>query len=55
MGGTRLPNRFFGYTSGGLPGQSLDLIIPELLADAHWAGFNRAMESGKTHWPDTPR
>lgn len=38
----------FGYTKGEAVGQSLDLIIPERLRDAHWAGFNRAMESGKT-------
>ena len=38
----------FGYAKSDAIGQSLDLIIPERLRDAHWAGFNRAMESGKT-------
>jgi len=38
----------FGYAKADAIGQSLDLIIPEHLRDAHWAGFNRAMESGKT-------
>ena len=38
----------FGYPKDDAIGQSLDLIIPEHLRDAHWAGFNRAMESGKT-------
>lgn len=38
----------FGYAKSDAIGQSLDLIIPERLRNAHWAGFNRAMESGKT-------
>ncbi len=38
----------FGYPKEDAIGQSLDLIIPEHLRDAHWAGFNRAMASGKT-------
>lgn len=38
----------FGYAKDDAIGQSLDLIIPERMRDAHWSGFNRAMESGKT-------
>jgi len=38
----------FGYTKDEAIGQSLDLIIPERLRAAHWAGFNRAMERGMT-------
>lgn len=38
----------FGYCSEEAIGQSLDLIIPEHLRDAHWTGFNRAMASGST-------
>ncbi len=38
----------FGYTKGEAIGQSLDLIIPEHLREAHWSGFNRAMASGTT-------
>lgn len=38
----------FGYAKEDAVGQSLDLIIPERLRDAHWSGFNRAMASGKT-------
>lgn len=38
----------FGYPKDDAIGQSLDLIIPEHLRDAHWAGFNRAMASGMT-------
>ena len=38
----------FGYTKDEAIGQSLDLIIPERLRAAHWAGFNRAMANGLT-------
>lgn len=38
----------FGYSKNEAIGQSLDLIIPERLRAAHWAGFNRAMVNGKT-------
>lgn len=38
----------FGYAKDDAMGQSLDLIIPERLREAHWAGFNRAMASGST-------
>lgn len=38
----------FGYPRGEVTGQSLDLIIPERLRAAHWAGFNRAMACGTT-------
>lgn len=38
----------FGYSREQAIGQSLDLIIPERLRAAHWAGFNRAMALGTT-------
>ena len=38
----------FGYAKDDAIGQSLDLIIPEHLREAHWSGFNRAMASGTT-------
>jgi PAS domain S-box-containing protein len=38
----------FGYPREEAVGQSLDLIIPERLRAAHWAGFDRAMASGAT-------
>lgn len=38
----------FGYAKDDAIGQSLDLIIPEHLRDAHWSGFSRAMASGTT-------
>jgi PAS domain S-box-containing protein len=38
----------FGYTPDEAFGQSLDLIIPERLREAHWKGFHRAMQQGVT-------
>lgn len=38
--------KLFGFTREEALGQSLDLIIPEKLRDAHWRGFNTAMETG---------
>jgi PAS domain S-box-containing protein len=38
----------FGFTADEAIGQNLDLIIPERLRPAHWAGFDRAMQSGVT-------
>ncbi|HJV93354.1 MAG TPA: PAS domain S-box protein [Azonexus sp.] len=38
----------FGYPREQAIGQSLDLIIPERLRAAHWAGFHRAMAQGTT-------
>lgn len=38
----------FGFTAEDAVGQNLDLIIPERLRAAHWAGFERAMQSGAT-------
>ena len=36
----------FGYSADEARGQSLDLIIPEHLRAAHWAGFETAMTRG---------
>lgn len=38
----------FGYIATEAIGQSLDLIIPERLRNAHWEGFNRALRLGTT-------
>lgn len=38
----------FGYTEAEALGASLDLIIPEHLRAAHWAGFHAAIDSGQT-------
>nr|WP_314623362.1 PAS domain S-box protein [uncultured Noviherbaspirillum sp.] len=36
----------FGFTSEEAVGQSVDIIIPEKLRAAHWAGFKKAIEHG---------
>jgi PAS domain S-box-containing protein len=36
----------FGFSSEEALGQSLDLIIPEHLRAAHWAGFDAALTRG---------
>lgn len=36
----------FGFGADEALGQSLDLIIPEHLRQAHWRGFDRAMQRG---------
>ncbi len=38
----------FGFAAGEVIGQSLDVIIPERLRAAHWEGYRRAIESGRT-------
>ena len=38
----------FGFTSDEAVGQSLDLIIPESMRQAHWNGYYRAMTLGAT-------
>lgn len=40
----------FGFTAAEAIGQSLDLIIPERLREAHWQGFDRALASGTTKY-----
>jgi len=42
----RASTTLFGFTANDALGQSLDLIIPEHLRDAHWKGFDAALESG---------
>jgi PAS domain S-box-containing protein len=53
-GAIRLWNRaaqtLFGYSAAEVMGQSLDLMIPERLRAAHWAGFDKALESGVTKY-----
>src|SRR5690606_12389625 len=39
--------RLFGFSAAEALGASLDIIIPEHLRAAHWAGFNAAMDSGE--------
>ena len=55
----RLWNRgaqvLFGYTAAEAVGQGLDLIVPERFRAAHWNGFRRAVESGRTTGGDRVR
>jgi len=38
----------FGFAAAEAIGQSVDLIIPERLREAHWKAFDRALETGRT-------
>ncbi|MCZ2134888.1 MAG: PAS domain S-box protein [Burkholderiales bacterium] len=38
----------FGFSAAEALGQSLDLIIPEHLREAHWVGWRAALERGRT-------
>ena len=38
----------FGFPAAEVLGASLDVIIPERFRRAHWAGFQRAIERGRT-------
>jgi PAS domain S-box-containing protein len=40
----------FGFPASEVKGQSLDVIIPEHLRDAHWAGYDRSLASGDTKY-----
>lgn len=40
----------FGYTHGEAMGQNLDIIIPEQFREAHWTGYDRALEAGVTKY-----
>lgn len=37
-----------GWSAEEAAGETLDLIIPERLRPRHWAGWNRAVETGET-------
>ena len=39
-------SRVFGFSSDEALGASLDLIIPERLRQAHWAGYHAALAAG---------
>lgn len=44
--------RIFGYATAEALGASLDLIIPERFRRAHWEGFQRAIDTGRTKYAD---
>lgn len=44
----------FGFDAAEAIGQSIDLIIPERLRAAHWAGFDKAIAGGTTRLAGRP-
>ncbi|MFV0524773.1 MAG: PAS domain S-box protein [Acidimicrobiales bacterium] len=44
--------RVFGWSAEEAIGRSLDLIIPEKQRPAHWAGYEKTMETGITRYAD---
>ena len=44
----RAAEALFGFTAAEAIGSSLDIIIPERFRAAHWEGFRRAVETGRT-------
>ena len=42
----RAATALFGFTPEDALGQSLDLIIPDHLREAHWKGFDAALATG---------
>ena len=41
-----------GHSAAQVLGKSLDIIVPERLRKAHWEGFDRAIDSGRTKYGD---
>lgn len=50
----RAATKLFGFNAEDALGESLDIIIPKHLRDAHWRGFNAAIASGKLKLAGTP-
>lgn len=44
--------RIFGYPAADALGARLDLVIPERFRRAHWEGFQRAIDTGRTKYAD---
>jgi PAS domain S-box-containing protein len=44
----------FGHGAAQALGQNLDMIIPQHLRAAHWAGFRAAIDSGRTRLAGRP-
>ena len=44
--------RIFGFAATEAVGASLDLIIPERLRTRHWAGWEKTMRTGVTHYSE---
>lgn len=39
----------FGFAADEAVGQSVDIIVPEKMRAAHWAGYNKAIAHGDTY------
>ena len=46
--------KLFGFPAVEALGRTLDIIIPERLREAHWAGFHKAIETGATRLHGAP-
>jgi PAS domain S-box-containing protein len=46
--------RVFGFTAEEVIGRAMDMIIPEKLRDAHWKGFDHAMQTGQLRLAGKP-
>ena len=46
----RSAETIFGYADAEVLGKSLDVIIPERLRAAHWAAFEKSLETGSTKY-----
>lgn len=46
--------KMFGFSAEQALGQSLDIIIPERLREAHWHGFDAAIAAGVTKHSGKP-
>lgn len=42
--------RIFGHSAASALGQTLDMIVPETLREAHWTGYDRALAAGETKY-----
>ena len=45
----------FGYSRAEAVGASLDIIVPEAYREAHWRGYDAALEAGETTSPAVTR
>ena len=46
--------RVFGFTADEVIGRAMDMIIPEKLRDAHWKGYEHAMQTGQLRLAGKP-
>ncbi len=40
----------FGFSEAEAIGQNLDIIVPEQFRDAHWKGYDRALDAGESKY-----